>query len=136
LGRFCFYRAQRNQHKENLVAFPLTAKPDHGNPWNLTPRQEQVLLVYSRTGLYKATAETLGTQYCTVNSQLRDIRKKMKCSTITICAVRYSLWRHEQLTGVHDLKERLATALFQLELARKDLDFAQRQVHQQLRAAA
>jgi hypothetical protein len=91
LGRFCFYPA------ENHMAFPNMPKPDHGNPWNLTPSQERTLLCYSRTGMYKAVATTLGLKYSTINSTMRDTRKKMGEATMTVCAVKYALWRAEQL---------------------------------------
>jgi len=105
------------------MPFPNQPKKLYPNPWNLTPSQERVMKAYCEYGMYKVAADKLNLTRNTVNSTLRDAHKRMGFRNINICANKYAVWMREQELQVATLQARLDTALLQLELARKELDF-------------
>lgn len=67
--------------------------PDHGNPWNLTPRECEVLELCIEGAASHAVGSALGIAPKTVEQHCHSVSKKMRASNRLQAAVLYDRWK-------------------------------------------
>jgi FixJ family two-component response regulator len=66
------------------------------NPWNLTPRQAQVMDAIVSTGCNKRAADALGLSHYTICSHMRSVIDRMGMQTYLQRALAWDRWRRGQ----------------------------------------
>jgi DNA-binding NarL/FixJ family response regulator len=68
----------------------------HPNPWNLTPRESEVLSALAERGSSKVVAKQIGVSYRTVEKQVRDAKLRMGLEHRTQAIVAWDRWSRDQ----------------------------------------